>query len=90
MRLMLPNSEYRAYSDFMKGFIAQGSHPYDGLTDIPSDAPDTVRVARQLLDTWAEEESYRQHLVPAPEWWRESTTPGIEDDEVLEGREMWA
>ena len=90
VRLMLPADQYRGYSDFMLRFIALNKHPYDGFPDIPSDAPEGVLAARRLHEMWAEEESYRQRLVPAPAWWRPSTTPGVRGDGILEGREMRA
>ena len=91
VRLGLPQGQYGAYSAFMDGIIKQAhTHPYDGISDLPADAPEGVLAARRLLEMWAEEESYRQRLVPAPAWWRETTTPGIRGDGILEGREMQA
>lgn len=90
VRLALPNAEWPSYRTFMHEFIERGTHPYDGIDSLPADLPDSVLAARRLLEMWAEEESYRQRLVPAPAWWREETTAGVRGDAILEGNEMQA
>ena len=59
----------------------------EGLADLP-EPTETVQAAQKLLEMWAEEESYRQRLVRPPAWGQPRTTPGIPNDEVLEGKEM--
>lgn len=60
---------------------------FGGLAAFP-DPPEGVRAAQRLLETWAEEEAWRQRLATPPKGWSPYTTSGVHGDDVLEGREM--
>lgn len=58
-----------------------------GFTVLP-DPPENICAGQKILKLWAEEEAWRQGLLPPPKGWRPATTPGVRGDGVLEGREM--
>ena len=92
VRIAVSEDNWPKHQEFMGMiFKAVQERGFEGLDSLPG-APDAVQAAQRLLETWAEEESYRQGLVKPPAWWRAGkTTRGIPDDrldEVLEGKEM--